>query len=146
MIRMSHLATWLSAVAALSLACPQAVNAQPAHTSNPFPAQKKSVQTDRYGDPLPPGAISRIGTVRLRHQEEVWSVIFSPDGQTVIAGGPFHVAGEEVDAVRFWDVRTGKLVRSLRGQPFGSGCLALSADGRFLASESGASIVWIWDL
>src|SRR5438309_2346656 len=137
MIRMSHLVNWLSVLVVTSVACAQPVIAQPPKTTNAFPTPKKSVQTDRYGDPLPPGAVARFGTVRLRHQGEVWSVIFSPDGQTVIAGGPLHVAGEEVDAIRSWDVKTGKLVRSLRGQPFGSGCLALSADGKILASESG---------
>src|SRR5262249_48009230 len=127
MIRMSPLANWLRVLAAMSLACTQSVIAQPSKTPNPFPAQKKTVQTDLYGDPLRPGAIARLGTVRLRHHGEVWSVIFSPDGQTVIAGGPLHHSAEEVDAIRIWDSKTGKLVRSLRGQPFGSGCLALSA-------------------
>src|SRR5947209_1681806 len=146
MIPMSHFPSWLSLLAVMPFAYARPVNAQPSKTTNDSPSQKEFVHTDRYSDPLPLGAISRFGTVRLRHRGEVWSVIFSPDGQTVIAGGPLRVADEKVDAVRFWDVRTGKLVRSLHSQPFGSGSLALSGDGKILASEVGASIVWIWDL
>ncbi len=108
----------------------------------PIPA----VRTDRYGDPLPPGALARMGTVRLRHRGEVWSVVFSADGKTVIAGGPLHGPPRDDGAIRFWDARTGKLVRRLDGQPYGSGRLALSPDGKLLASESGATLIWIWDL
>ncbi len=104
------------------------------------------VRTDRYGDALPPGAIARLGTVRLRHRGEVWSVVYSRDGKTVIAGGPLHQPPYEDGAIRRWDAQTGKLVRRLDGQPYGSGCLALSPDGKLLASESGANLIWIWDL
>jgi WD40 repeat protein len=103
-------------------------------------------QRDSYGDLLPTGAVFRLGTVRLRHRGEVWSTLVSTDGRTVIAGGPLSGEPDEADAIRFWDIATGKLVRSLDGQPYGSGCLALSPDGKLLASESGATLIWLWDL
>src|SRR5262249_33824006 len=54
-------------------------------------------------DPLPVGAIARLGSGRLRHAGEVTALAFSPDGKAILAGG--H-QGEE--AVCVWDTATGK--------------------------------------
>src|SRR5262249_18760333 len=60
--------------------------------------------TDSHGDLLPPGALARLGTVRLRHSAHVSSVAFSPDGKTLASGEYDH-------AIRLWDVATGKEIR-----------------------------------
>src|SRR5437870_2093292 len=44
----------------------------------PQPAEEKKVFTDRYGDPMPTGAIARFGSTRLRHGFTTWAVAFSP--------------------------------------------------------------------
>src|SRR6516165_8523054 len=59
---------------------------------------------DRYGDPLPKGALARLGTTRLRHESMVYALAFSPDGKTLATGG------QDRDIV-FWDVASGKEVR-----------------------------------
>src|SRR5262245_23408573 len=55
---------------------------------------------DQYGDPLPPGALARLGSVRLRHGGAVQFITFLP-------GGKLLTAGQEGTA-RLWDVATGK--------------------------------------
>lgn len=59
-------------------------------------------RTDLYGDPLPPGAVARMGTIQMRHVDAVFT--FSPDGKHLISLAP---RGD----VCFWDVAAGKLHR-----------------------------------
>lgn len=58
---------------------------------------------DLHGDPLPPGAVSRLGTVRLRHGGGVGNLQYSRDGRllTSRSGSWFYV----------WDAKTGQLLR-----------------------------------
>src|SRR5262245_38166691 len=65
-------------------------------------------RTDLLGDPLPEGAVARIGSVRYRIGK-VGPYALSPDGKTLAVEGPL--------GVMLWDVETGKpLLRiSLRG-------------------------------
>ncbi|HEY7155306.1 MAG TPA: sigma-70 family RNA polymerase sigma factor [Gemmataceae bacterium] len=99
----------------------------PPVTPPPAPA-KKQVAVDRYGDPLPPGAMKRLGTIRLRHGGHVKSVAFAPDGKTVVSGS--------FDGWAFqWDVQTGRRLRAFRGGHVES--LALDPEGKRLALADG---------
>ena len=58
---------------------------------------------DVHGDPLPPGAVARIGTVRFRHGGELRSLAFSPDSR-------FLATSAADRTISIWDLATGRLV------------------------------------
>src|SRR5262249_21687409 len=61
------------------------------------------------------------------HEGYIWAYEFSADGKTLVTGG-------HDKAIRFWDVATGQKQREITEQPKGVGKLALSPDGRQLAT------------
>jgi WD40 repeat protein/beta-lactamase regulating signal transducer with metallopeptidase domain len=60
--------------------------------------------TDVFGDPLPAGALARLGTTRWRHGGNVTFVAFGPEGKTLITAG-------QDSTVRVWDLATGQEIR-----------------------------------
>ncbi len=70
-------------------------------------ARKEQPRIDRYGDPLPPDAVARLGSLRLHHGQQVHRVTLSPDGKWVISTA--------MDGNRLWDAVTGR-ERPLRAE------------------------------
>ncbi len=100
-------------------------------------APTKSVRVDAYGDPLPPGALLRLGTVRWRACARY--VGFTPDGKTLVAGEM-----NTNSVVRFWNTATGKEVGEYRPTLNCYG-FALEPDGKAMAlnlvGEGGGIVV-----
>lgn len=96
---------------------------------------------DRHGDPLPDGAVARLGTLRFRALCD--SIHFSTDGKTLIGiDGAYRI--------RIWDAANGQLLsmRRLGDRSYRRHWqmhTARSADGKTLLIAEGASLQ-MWDL
>jgi WD40 repeat protein len=102
------------------------------------PAEKAEARTDRYGDPLPEGAVARLGTLRLSHRDEISSAAFSPDGRTIATAG-----GD----ILLWDLKKGKQLRRLTEPTAYFRQVAFLPDGKTLiAADCGADAVFCWDV
>lgn len=60
----------------------------------------KVARVDLYGDPLPAGAIARLGSTRFRPNGWCKGLAFSPDGRSLLAAG-------ESGTIQYWDVNSG---------------------------------------
>lgn len=83
---------------------------------------------DRLGDPLPAGAVMRLGTVRFRSSGYgTTGLAFLPDGKTLLTAsgnGRMH----------FWETSTGKPLREFSTDKLSLRCFALSRDGKHIAA------------
>src|SRR5262245_2081890 len=69
--------------------------------SQQFVAAGSPARLDNFGDPLPPGVLARLGTIRLRQSDQYERCALSPDGKTLASGG--------ADGwVHIWDAVTGR--------------------------------------
>lgn len=96
---------------------------------------------DLHGDPLPDGAVARVGTVRWRQMGGISSVAFSPDGKTLAAGGEVADRG-----ISLWEVATGKELRRCLGHTNGVRSLLFSPDGKKFASAGSDHTIRLWDV
>jgi RNA polymerase sigma factor (sigma-70 family) len=89
------------------------------------PAERKVPRTDRFGDPLPEGAVARMGTLRLFHGLNMRRVALSPDGKLVCGtDNTFHN--------RLWDAASG---RELELPGALKTAFVFAARGKLLAAE-----------
>jgi WD40 repeat protein len=109
-------------------------------TTPSFAAAPPGVRHDCHGDPLPPGAIARLGSMRLRHLS-LGNVAISHDGSKVATLGY---------DLRVWDRDTGKLHARFEPNAWRPWAVAFSPDGKSVLSAHGITDecgdVWIWDL
>jgi WD40 repeat protein len=95
----------------------------------PSQVPAKAARTDLYGDPLPRGAVARLGSVRFHHPGGVQAVRFAPDGKTLmVVGGD----GKGL-SLRFWQIPTGDEVQRFQADLAWSRGVGLTPDGKAVA-------------
>src|SRR5690242_13991092 len=85
--------------------------------------QERKPLLDQAGDPLPEGAVARLGTLRWRHGDAVLALAFSPDGQ-------FLATGSRDGLARLWECKSGKELRRFEGHRGDVRSVAYSPDGK----------------
>src|SRR5712671_4737224 len=83
----------------LALGC--SGNAQPPSREPRVSSPRNAPRTDQYGDPVPEGAVARLGTVRLRHAARVREMAFVANGRVLASLGDDCIC-------HFWDAATGR--------------------------------------
>jgi RNA polymerase sigma factor (sigma-70 family) len=123
----------LLAVAGLAAALTLGTAPRPQAPAAPTPAGRPAQaperpRLDRHGDPLPPAALARLGTVRFRVGAEVQTLAYAPDGKTLTVAS---YAG-----LSFFDTTSGKQVGHFkRTWSHPEVLLAYSPDGKRLAAR-----------
>jgi RNA polymerase sigma factor (sigma-70 family) len=103
------------------------------------PDDRPPAHVEQRVEPLPDGALVRLGSTRLRHPGLNSYAFLDGGRQVVTAGGDSRL--------RFWDTASGRQVREVRleGNPRGVWAGPLSPDGRFLVASDQA-LYAIWDV
>jgi RNA polymerase sigma factor (sigma-70 family) len=123
--------------------------ARPAAAVQDTPAQPSDEpRRDSAGDPLPAGAITRLGTLRYRIAGEIEGLAISPDGATVAVSSHTGLV--------LFDAASGKRIKALPKSDAGWGhetCLVFSPDSKRVAArgrarfgDSGQGVMRVWEL
>ena len=92
-----------------------------------------TTRVDRYGDPLPTGVVSRLGTVRFRTGQPLGPMAITPDGKVIATHD--H---------KLWNVATGKPFLSWKSD-FGLYRFVFDPDGKTLVCDTGGNVVEVVD-
>jgi WD40 repeat protein len=116
-----------------------AIESKPPVDHKPRVSEKKQPRLDVYGEPLPEGAVARMGTIQFRHPPShlplfydlsggpTMGVAFSPNGQVI--------ATSLWKRLRLWHGSTGKFLFEIVNADLSWNVPAFSPDGRFIADR-----------
>jgi RNA polymerase sigma factor (sigma-70 family) len=106
------------------------------------PPAKSSAKADAAGDPLPDGAVARLGTLRFNHGDGLSGLLYAADGKTVVSVGR--------ERARVWDAATGAELSAFDLEPVSwDQQVALTPDGKtliFLGQEFNGDPLQVFDL
>jgi WD40 repeat protein len=88
----------------------------------------REVRTDIAGDPLPPGAVARLGVTRFRHTGWHTGMAVSADSKRIVT------TSENGRSVRFWELATGKLLHEIREANVRHPTIAFSPNGKWFVT------------
>jgi WD40 repeat protein len=142
LLAMASLVTGATLLACRGQGEPAAHQAEP-----PQPQQRhKQGRADHFGDPLPPGALARLGTVRWRPGLPIAQIAFSPDGKTLATDSMNMEADDNLVSLCLWDRATGRRLRQFAARKRSSLALDFAPDGKSLATQDLDGTVRLWDL
>src|SRR4051812_11196879 len=96
----------------------------------------KAARFDLYGDPLPDGALARMGTVRLRDGDFFIPLVFSPDGRWLVSAGGRLISWDTTTGRARWTVDPGSELN----------CAAYSPDGSWVVTAgTNLALLTVWD-
>ncbi len=133
----------LLAIAVLLAIAPSLGFAEPAAVVDEAPAASQRV--DALGDPLPAGALFRLGTQRFHAPESVHELALSPDEQTVITFGKKLIAWDTATGKERWRAVADEFGVRLPGAAYGMRAIAFTADGQQFYTPGGQGEVIVWN-
>ncbi|MHC5541168.1 outer membrane protein assembly factor BamB family protein, partial [Singulisphaera rosea] len=101
--------------------------------------------TDSLGDPLPPGARLRLGTLRFRPPSNVAELALSPDDKTIVSFGDELIAWDSANGKELWRAGTSDVVSQLPIAAYGARLLAFSSDSSRFYTPLGPDGVKVWE-
>jgi WD40 repeat protein len=141
---MSARAGRLALFVPLALTLPLLLCGQPRDaTQGALPQKGKGMRLDHRGDPLPEGALTRLGSANFRHRGRVVTAALSPDARRLAVASTEHRG----PALHLWDTAAGKELWVCRDFEVLSALaqVSFSPDGKLLAASDYRAL-HLWDV
>src|SRR5262249_57965282 len=117
---------------------------EPRGPERPGRGGERPPRTDRLGDPLPPGAVARVGSVRWWFGPTDNAFRLSP--LAYAPGGKLLASYDAGNAIRFLDAATGRELRRIEPPGNGFTSFAFAPDGKTVVTANSRSMVLrVWE-